>query len=130
MGLTKVMKIVVSILALLLSVSCAKKEVSFKNDVRPILQANCVSCHVAGGQGFAASGFSMESYESLMKGTKFGAVIIPGSSISSTLVILIEGKADHSINMPRSTGDVPRQPLAGKEIALIKSWIDQGAKDN
>ena len=36
-----------------------------------------------------------------MKGTKLGSVIVPGSSISSTLVILIEHKADPSINMPR-----------------------------
>ena len=93
------------------------------------------------GEGYAASGFSAETYESVMKGTKLGSVIVPGSSISSTLVILIEHKADPSINMPRPREQqllghvnylkdwkVPMLPA--EEIKLIRAWIDQGAKNN
>ncbi|GMR21655.1 MAG: hypothetical protein BMS9Abin36_2259 [Gammaproteobacteria bacterium] len=117
------------------------REASFKQDVYPILQKSCLSCHAVGGKGYAVSGFSVESYESVMKGTKFGPVIVPGSSISSTLVILVEHKADPSISMPRRTEQtlaehnkflkswkVPMLPL--EQIKLIRDWIDQGAKNN
>ena len=68
----------------------------------------------------------MESYESLMKGTKFGPVIVPGNALSSSLVILIEGKADPAIKMPH--GSLQMIPL--KEREIIKKWIQQGAKNN
>ena len=120
---------------------CAEKAVSFKQDVHPILQKKCLSCHAPGGEGYAASGFSVETYESVTKGTKLGPVIVPGSSISSTLVILIEHKADPSINMPRARMQplfehekylkdwkVPILPV--EEIKQIRAWVDQGAKNN
>ncbi len=138
---TKNALIAVSVTLAVLGAGCAKGEVSFKRDVRPILQKNCRTCHSPGGEGYAASGFSVESYETTMKGTKFGAVIVPGSSISSTLVILIEHRADPSINMPRGK----MQPLLehekylkewkapmlpAEEIKLIRTWIDRGAQHN
>ncbi len=106
-----------------LGVGCTR-EVSFQEDVKPILGV-CKSCHSSGGDGYKASGFSVETYDSVMKGTKFGAMIEPGSSISSTLVILLEGKADPSINMPHN-----KHPLPKNEVKTIKTWIDQGARNN
>lgn len=106
-----------------LGAACTR-EISFKEDVKPILGA-CRSCHIPGGEGYKASGFSVETYESVMKGTKFGALIEPGSSISSSLMILLEGKADPSINMPHD-----KRALPEKEIKTIKAWIDQGAPNN
>ena len=107
----------------MLGAACTR-EISFKEDVKPILGV-CRSCHIPGGAGYKASGFSVETYESVMKGTKFGAMIEPGSSISSTLVILLEHKADPSINMPHG-----KRPLPKKEIKTIKTWINQGARNN
>jgi hypothetical protein len=101
------------------------KPVSFQNDVKPILDANCLECHTDGGAGTEASGFLMTSYDELMRGTKYGPVVDPGSSISSTLVLLVEGKADPSLRMPHG-----RDPLPPEQIAVIKDWVDQGAKDN
>lgn len=106
-----------------LGAACTR-EISFKEDVKPILRG-CRSCHIPGGEGYKASGFSVETYESVMKGTKFGALIEPGSSISSSLMILLEGKADPSINMPHD-----KRALPEKEIKTIKAWIDQGAPNN
>ena len=112
-------------LALFVAAGCAEKQVSFSKDVMPILEKNCLGCHKAGGTGYIASGLSMESYDNLMKGTKFGPVITPGYSFSSTLQILVEHKADSSINMPR---DLPR--LSQDNIELLGKWINQGAKNN
>lgn len=107
-----------------LSAGCGN-EVSFQRDVNPVLQKNCAACHTAGGAGYVASGFSVTSYDSVMKGTKFGPIITPGVSISSTLVLLLEGKAHPSIQMPRDS-----KPLPPQEIDLIKRWINAGAKNN
>jgi hypothetical protein len=68
----------------------------------------------------------MQTYDSLMKGTKFGPVIKPEDALSSTLMILIDGRADPSINMPHGNNE----PLSGEQIKLFEKWINQGAKNN
>jgi len=106
------------------SSACTQK-VSFVSDVKPILDDHCLECHVKGKEGYEKSGLSMESYANLMTGTKFGPVIEPGSSISSTLMRLVDHKADSSINMPHD-----KTKMEDGHIELIKLWIDQGAKNN
>jgi len=54
-----------------------------------------------------------------------GPVIVAGSHISSTLVLLLERKGHPSINMPKD-----KAPLADSQIEVIRKWIDQGAKNN
>lgn len=98
---------------------------SYKTAVAPLLKQHCSECHLPGGKGFEASGFSVENYDSVMKGTRLGPVIIPGKSVASTLVILIEGKADASIRMPHG-----KDPLDKATIKTIKEWVDAGAKNN
>lgn len=106
---------------------CAREEaVSFAQDVKPILDQNCLSCHQEGGEGYETSGFSMVSYDDLMQGTKFGAMVIGGDSEGSNLVVLMEGRADPSISMPHGSMD----KVSGKDIKTIRLWIDQGAKNN
>jgi len=100
--------------------------VSYSRDVQPILQANCLSCHQEGGAGYEASGFSMATYDGLLKGTNAGAMVIPGDSEGSNLIVLMEGRADPSISMPHGKKD----PVAKKDIETIRRWIDQGAKKN
>ena len=100
--------------------------VSFSKQVQPILASYCLSCHNNEGEGYKKSGLNMETYEALMKGTKFGPVIVPGNALSSSLVLLIEGKADPTITMPHGS----LQILPQQERDTIKQWIQQGAKNN
>ena len=113
---------------------CGRNEVSFAADVQPILEVACLECHTSSGEGVAASGFSVSDYEAVMKGTNLGAVVIPGSSISSTLYRVIAGKTDPEIRMPphheESWADGRGTPLADDEIAAIGAWIGQGAQKN
>jgi Planctomycete cytochrome C len=104
----------------------AHDEVSFKSDIRPLLNDYCLSCHVPGGKGFEKSGLDMRSYQSLMKGTQFGPVIKPKDSFGSTLIMLVEGRADPALSMPFGI----KGGLSKDKIALLSKWIDQGAKDN
>jgi hypothetical protein len=100
--------------------------VSFAGDVKPILDKRCGECHMPGQPGYEASGLGFATYDELMKGTRFGAVVIPGDSLGSNLVILVEGRADPSITMPH--GD--SEPLLQGEIQTLRLWIDQGAANN
>jgi len=106
-------------------------EVSYRNDIRPILIAYCVDCHTPGGgnqapgQGYARNQFSMETYDELIKGTKYGPVIKPGDAVSSTLVRAVQGKLDPRIRMPHARGPLPK-----RDATLIRLWVDQGARNN
>lgn len=121
--LTRVLMLI-SVPALLLG--CGADPVSFSEDVQPILEEHCISCHQPGGSGFEASGLSMVSYEALMKGTEGGAMVIPGDVEGSNLVVLMEGRADPSISMPHGSMD----PVPSEQIAVIKQWIAEGARKN
>jgi len=107
----------------LLQTGCGEKALTYQADVKPIIDANCVSCHVPGGSGYEKSGLRMDSHEALLKGTRFGAVVVPGSSVSSTLYRLVSGQADPSIRMPHGQAQLP-----DSDVATIAAWIDQGAK--
>lgn len=106
---------------------CAQKDeaVSYRRDVAPVLAARCASCHVPGQPGYESSGLDVRTYASLMKGTRFGAVVIPGDPLTSALVMLVEGRADPSIKMPHG-----QQPLTEQQIKAIHGWVQQGAQDN
>jgi len=104
----------------------APAEVSYKADVAPILEKHCKSCHTPGQAGYVASGFDLQGYDSLMKGTRYGPVVLPGDPLTSALVMLIEGRVDPSIKMPH--GGV--NPMTDAEIKTIRLWVEQGAKNN
>lgn len=101
-------------------------EVSYKNDVLPIIHDYCLNCHEPGGKGYEKSGLDMRTYQSLMKGTKFGTVIKPGDSFTSVLIQLVEGRAHASIKMPLGMNG----GLAKDKIEILKKWVNQGAKNN
>lgn len=104
----------------------AQGVVSYKNDVLPIIHDYCLSCHQPGGKGYEKSGLDMRTYQSLMKGTKFGTVIKPGDSFTSILIQVIEGRVHASIKMPFGMNG----GLAKDKIAVLKKWVNQGAQDN
>jgi Planctomycete cytochrome C len=110
----------------LITIACTgEHKPGYTADVRPILDKYCAECHMPDRDGAEKSGFQIDSYASIMKGTKFGPVIVPGSADSSTLYILVAGKADPKINMPHG-----KEPLSANEIDTLRLWIDQGAMDN
>lgn len=108
-----------------LTVGCGKRNVSYAKDVQRILAENCSECHSPGQQGFTASGLDTTSYEALMKGGKYGALVKPGDAFTSALNMLVEGRVDKSIRMPHG-----RKKLSDADIATLKVWVNEGAKNN
>jgi len=118
----RVLSLGLAFAAITLGSGCQHKR-TFAKDVQPIIQEKCIQCHEPGGIGYERSGLDMRTYDSLMKGTKFGKVIIPGDSMDSVLMQLVEHRADPKINMPYQHPKLPDNYLK-----VIKEWIDQGAK--
>jgi len=117
-------------LACLLSIAATgchqERAVSYSQDVKPILEKYCTECHLPGGEGYNASGFSMQSYTDLMRGTRNGPMIIAGDTLGSNMLVLMEGRADPSIKMPHGKSE----SASSEELETIRLWIKQGAKNN
>jgi uncharacterized membrane protein len=127
MSTARIVSLAVASLALMAGSGCAPNpKVSYKDDVAPLLMKHCAACHTPGQAGYVVSGFELKDYQSLMKGTSFGPVVLPGDALTSVLVMLIEGRADPSINMPHGGAS----PMTKEEIATIRRWVEQGAKNN
>jgi len=106
--------------------ACAAGElVSFKEDILPLLKWRCASCHEPGGAGYVKSGLDLTSYAGVMKGTKFGAMIIPREPESSNLMLLLDWRASPALRMPHG-----QKQLSSCDRNSIRGWIRQGAKDN
>ena len=92
-------------------------EISYANDVRPILESRCGSCHMG---EFVSEGLDMNTYESLLAGSQNGLVIIPGDANDSLLVQKI------------TAGKMPKRgpKLTPSQIQIITDWIDAGALNN
>jgi len=111
----------------LLSMSVhASNEISFKEQIQPILNDYCVSCHKPGGKGYEKTKLDLRTYQSLIKGTQYGSIIQPGDSFTSILIQVIEGRVHASLKMPYGLSG----GLSKTNINLMKGWVQQGAKDN
>ena len=101
----------------------AQGQLSYSEDIAPIFRGWCASCHAPGGEGEKASGLDLSTYDSLMKGTKFGPMVVAGKPDESSLMALIEGKA--KVQMP-----FQHKPLPACLRLNISAWISEGAKNN
>jgi hypothetical protein len=106
-------------------VCAAPAQTSFTDDVFPIFKGRCVSCHQPGGEGFEKSGLDLSSYEGLMKGTKFGPMVVPRDPDGSNLMWLLDWRASPELRMPHG-----KKKLSTCDRNEIRSWIREGAKNN
>lgn len=98
----------------------AEKTVDYVTDIKPIFDKRCIECH---GPVKKKSGFRMDTKADMMKGGVDGPAIKPGDSAGSLLVQLLVGLRDDYEKMPNEG-----EPLTTEQIALIRAWVDQGAK--
>ncbi|MDQ7029807.1 MAG: c-type cytochrome domain-containing protein [Ardenticatenia bacterium] len=101
-------------------ITSSPPQVSYANDIQPIFDAYCVTCH---GDLGPEDGLSLTSYEKVMAGSVAGPVIIPGDSDNSELVKRIKG-----ISQPRMPFGGP--PLNDEHIRVVEMWVAQGAQNN
>ena len=93
--------------------------VDYSTQIKPLLAARCANCHSIKKQEM---GLRLDSARKLLEGGDSGPAVIPNDSAKSLLVHAITGTEGASVMPPE--GD----KLKPEEIALIKRWIDEGAK--
>jgi uncharacterized membrane protein len=116
----------ISILVSIL-IGCSQKPISYRDQVQPILNNRCVSCH---GADKPAAKIVLTSYADLMnsRATKFKKPIVVAGNLSESWLYLRSGTDQPHFRMPPDTSRIT--PLPKNEIELIGKWIQQGAKDN
>jgi len=100
-------------------------ELDFYRDVYPFLKANCISCH---NKTTTKADLNMETPELMIQGGESGPSIIPGKSAESLIVLASLHQQD--MEMPPSNNKSGAVNLSPAEIAILKRWIDQGAKSS
>jgi hypothetical protein len=102
-------------------------QVSYQRDVHPFFVDKCIDCHMPPyGEGYRQTGLDMNTYTTLMEGSIYGPVILPGNSKTSSLNMLVEGRAgDLSQKMKKR-----HTPITEQEIKDLHLWVEQGAQNN
>src|SRR5213594_3673049 len=92
--------------------------------VEAIFTERCLDCHESKEP---EANLVLETFETLMKGGESGPVIVPGKSSESLLVKMLEGAVEKD-GKKKIMPPGKREKLKPAEIALIRAWIDAGAK--
>ena len=96
-----------------------KGGVDFYRDVKPILEANCYSCHQGGK---VKGGLRLDQRAAALRGGKSdGPAVVPGKPSESSLLQRITSTDAEEV-MP-AKGD----RLATKDMATLRRWIEEGA---
>jgi len=93
----------------------------FEKNIRPLLTARCYSCHNASA-GVTRGGLALDTKEGWSVGGNHGAAIVPGKPEKSLLLKAVS-YTDSNLQMP------PGKQLSADQIALLKTWIENGADD-
>jgi len=109
---------VYSILAAAALLPAVRAEVDFAKDVHPILVRSCTSCH--SGEK-AQGGLALNTRAEILRGGTNGASVVPGDSKASLLLQRVTGA-----KLPLMP--FGREALPASEIAILKQWIEEGAK--
>jgi WD40 repeat protein len=100
------------------------QSVDYTKQITPLWDTYCIDCHSADD---ADGEFALDTFAALMKGGEEGTAIVAGKAEESLLVKFLEGRSGRGGKnefMPPGK----REKLKAKEIALIKAWINSGAK--
>lgn len=101
--------------------------ISYNFQVRPILSDKCYACHGPDANKREAGlrlDIQEEAYKALEDDPEAHA-IVPGEPDFSELFLRVSS-TDTSMRMPPVSSNVP--PLTQGEIAILKKWIQEGAK--
>ena len=111
-----------ALIALLLALAAASPaaDVSYYNDLRPVIEKSCQGCHQPAGK---MGGLDLTSYTAIAAGGSKGPAFTAGSADASRLVTMLTGAVE-----PRMPFGQP--PLPDDQINLFRDWVNQGAKDD
>jgi len=97
------------------------RTVDYLKEIKPLLRKSCYSCH---GQEKQEAGLRLDVRKHAFQGGDGGPVVIPGKAGTSSLLVLVAGLDEDRGRMPP---DGEGTPLTEEEVAILRSWVDQGA---
>ncbi len=98
--------------------------VDYSRDVRPLLSRHCYVCH-GPDPGSRESGLRLDRADSALASLESGLIpIVPGSPNESELIRRLTSREDDERMPPIKSGHT----LSEKEIAILRRWIEAGAK--
>jgi hypothetical protein len=104
-----------------------KKGVTFEKDIKPIFEKACFKCHgpdVAKPKGK----LRVDTLQAVLKGGDNGPNVVAGDLKKSTLLHQVAKLVDEDEWMPPVDNKAKIPPLTKDEVALVRAWIEQGAK--
>jgi hypothetical protein len=115
---------ILALVGLLLGAASAQAvgPVEYLRDIKPLLAVKCYECH--SGLRPAKAQLRLDTGALIREGGEHGPVILPGNSAESLLLERVSA-ADVATRMPpEGRGEA----LTAKQVELLRSWIDQGAR--
>jgi len=93
-------------------------------EVRAILEQNCLECH----NGSKNKGkLRLDTHELALKGGESGETLVAGKPDESELLQRVILAPDDDDLMPPLSEKSDREPLTADQVAILKSWIESGA---
>lgn len=118
------MRWIVTLIFVLSGSFSAFAQVDYSDRIQPIFDTHCTGCHGASQR----SGVNLTNYDAVMNsvGENYDTlIVIPEKPDDSPLVDVIENE-EPAESDPMPPGD----PLDSAEIADIRAWIEEGAKES
>ena len=97
--------------------------VEFNRDVRPILQAHCISCH-GPDESDRQAGLRLDTREGATEDFGGYAAVVPGDAEASELMLRVLSD-DPDARMPPIDH---AEALSEQDVATLTRWINQGAE--
>ena len=101
----------------------AEEPIDFNKDIRPILSGKCFACH-GPDEAERGSDLRLDTQDGSRKDLGGYAAVAPGDASDSELIYRVLTDDDNDIMPPPEKGT----PLTKEEVALLKSWIEQGGE--
>lgn len=123
-------RFVLFIFAVCIITGCERGEpenVSFVNDIKPILNRSCTHCH---NRARPQGNIDLTSYDALMESryyTRREPIVFPGDPRDSRLYIVVTTRRE-GIRMPPEDSGFRR--VSNRNAERIRVWIEEGAENN
>jgi mono/diheme cytochrome c family protein len=106
-------------------VPAAGRAIDYDRDIKPIFARSCLGCH---GDNDPKSNFSVTSREALLRGGDSELPSIVAASSQDSPLVQFAANIVPKMEMPPLKARDKYPALSDHEIAILRAWIDQGAK--
>ena len=98
-------------------------KVDFESEILPMFRSSCLACH---NRKRSKGDLILETPADILKGGENGDVVKPGHGAESSL-LQVAAHQEKPL-MPPKDNKVSAPDLTSQQLALLRLWIDQGAK--